>query len=167
MKPLVAIILVRLLVVPCAASGQQESGSASPELQDRIGITATEVCELLRRGGLPLTSAVSEVPIDPRDAIFEVPGLVSKAVAVTTTNKTDVSVEVFDSEVSRAAEQRRRSEDWERLKTSREPGTLPELMPAVGCGPILIGLGQVSSAIGIQQRSQVLEILEERFGPCR
>jgi hypothetical protein len=164
-KPLVAIILVGLLV-PCAASGQQESGSASPA-QNGVGITAMEVCEVLRTGGLDLTSSVSEIPIDPWDAMFEVPGLVSKAVGVTATERTDVSVEVFDSEASRAAEQRRRNEDWERLRASRKPGALPDLMPAVACGPILIRLEQVSSsAIGIQQRKQVVEILKERFGPC-
>lgn len=166
MKPFVPIVL--WLLVSCSASRHRETGSASPALHDRIEITATEVCEVLRADGLPLTSSVSEISIDSWDATFEVPGLVSKAVTVTAPYSTDLTVEIFDSERSRAAEQQRHSENWERLRESREPGAIPDLITVAACGPILIRLGQVSStAIGIQQRRHVLEILEERFGPCR
>ena len=79
-------------------------------------------------------------------------------------DSTDVTIEIFDSEGSRAVEQQRRSENWESLRASREPGTLPELIAPAACGSILV---QVSSgATGIRQRRQVLEILNERFGPC-
>lgn len=163
MRLLVAIIAFSV-TVSCWASRYQESGSASPAVQDRIEITVAEVCEVLRAGGLPLTSSVSEIPIDPWHGTFEVPGLVSKAVAVTAVDSTDVTIEIFDSEGSRAVEQQRRSEGWERLRASREPGTIPALIAPAACGSILV---QVSSgAAGIQQRRQVLAILNERFGPC-
>lgn len=167
MKAFVAIVVLEL-VVSCAALGHRESGSTSLPLQDRVGITATEVCDALRAGGLPLSYSVSDIPIDPWDAIYDpVPGLVSKAVTVMATNSADLSIEVFDSERARAAEQRRRTEDWERLRASREPSALPDLLAPAACGPILVRLVQVSSStIASQQRTQVLQILEERFGPC-
>ena len=167
MRPFVAVVVVQL-VVSCSASRYQQSGSSSLPLQDHVGMTATGVCDALRAGGLPLASSVTDIPIDPWDAIFEpVPGLVSKAVTVMATDSADLSIEIFDSQKARAAEQRRRTEDWERLRASREPGAVPDYLAPAACGPILVRLMQVSgNAIGSQQRRQVLEILEERFGPC-
>lgn len=167
MRPFVAMVILQL-VISCSASGYQQSGSSSPPLQDRVGITATGVCDALRAGGLPLSYSVTDIPIDPWDAIFDpVPGLVSKAVTVMVRDSADLTIEIFDSERARAAEQRRRTENWERLRASREPGAVPDYLAPAACGPILVRLMQVSgSAIGNQQRRQVLEILEERFGPC-
>lgn len=165
MKPFAAIIVLRLLVT-CAVARDEESNSTPRLAEDRVAITATWVCEALRDGGLPLTYSVSDIPVD---ALFgPVPGLVSKAVTVTATDSADVSIEIFDSERARAAEQRRRTEDWERLRASMEPGALPDFLADAACGRILVSLTQVSSSvIGNQQRSQVQEILEEKFGPCR
>ena len=107
MRLLVAIIAFPL-TVSCGAYRYQESGSASPEMQDPIEITVAEVCEVLRAGGLPLISSVSEIAIDPWYATFEVPGLVAKAVAITAVDSTDVTIGARSSAARRRSVSPRR-----------------------------------------------------------
>lgn len=145
---------------------QRSNERSSGWKADSVKLSASQVADELRAGGLPLTYPVTDVGTGPLiSGSDSIPGLLAHA--VTATDSLDIDIRIFDSASARESRQRWQGQNLERARATTEPGALPDFMASAACGPILIDLIQVSeSGTGREQHKQVQEILERRFGPC-